>query len=340
MIDLSGSNHVWPGPFRLAVRDILRASDAETAFEVAPSCGLPELRRVVGRSVCARDPIIIGGLRGVIGPLIVKRRKIIVERPTFLGVVAVMRDMGADVELHDDASIIDALDNSVAHQTLCWVTSPARNPDADTLDSSRAQALSRFRDAGGLVVRNTTNAFHMLPEITGSLPGPNASSVAEHQAPLHLETKPGEIVIGSFAKLIGSWARLGWLAGDLPEGIQYRIRHAAPSALMQRFWADALQDNIIAPALVARAASVTETTRRAAAILSPTTPWSGGSSILLQTRLTEPVEALANMRIRANDGRAFGAATGTVRLSFLGISDLDLVLSAVNQIRQSGLLDY
>lgn len=328
MISLSGTAYAWPEEFKVKLSSIWRDSADASSFAPAPSRGTHELRSTLQHYVKVAEPFITSGVRAVALPLVARRKVVVFERPTFLGVVNLFRAAGRDIELHDDRSLPNALRTKDAATAACWVTSPGRNPDGRTLNSELDEALHHFRAQGGLVIRNATNGFHSLPSSPGSLA---LDGLHGRYQPI----APGEILVGSFSKLLGPWARLGWVAGEIDDDLRESIRHSAPALAVQHFWTSVLSEPAIREALAERSAKVRAMVAEAAEILGRNPGTTDGSSLMLPVRGEDPVRLFANYGLEVNDGRAFAAGPGTIRLSFLGVERPERAYAALKDIRAS-----
>ncbi|MEU8727353.1 MULTISPECIES: pyridoxal phosphate-dependent aminotransferase [Streptomyces] len=303
MHDLTGAPYRWPDDLVELWRRCLRRAACDPGWDARPPWqGDPELRAalgaVLGLSVAAGGPLVSSGIRPLVAPFALLGRRVVVERPSFLGVVTAFERCGARVL---QADLREALRIArPAREHLLWITSPWRNPDGWSLDRAAADRLAGFVADGGVLVQNETYRFFTPP-------GLRAEGLRV----------PGAFVAGSMTKAAGPWARLGWLHGHtVPPQVEAHLRAAAPPAVWQRAWARFAADGGV-ERLLERCRAVAALTAHASAVSGARQH--GGASVLVRLGIEEPVDHLLREHgLRVGDGQDFGAPAGTVRLCFLG----------------------
>ncbi|WP_165906194.1 aminotransferase class I/II-fold pyridoxal phosphate-dependent enzyme [Streptomyces sp. Z26] len=299
---MTGAPYPWPDDLAELWRHCLGRAAREPGWDTRPPWrGDPGLRAalgtVLGFPAGEGGPLVSSGIRPLVGSFALLGRRVVVEKPSYAGVVTSFERCGAQVlraELDEALRIARP-----AREHLLWITSPWRNPDGWSLDRPAVERLTRFVDDGGVLVQNETYRFF----------GTGRSAAALRV--------PGAFVVGSMAKAAGPWARLGWLHGDtVPPPVEAHLRAAAPPAVWQRAWARFAADGGLSR-LLDRCRTVAALTAHAAAVSGA--PRHGGASVLLRLDVEEPVDHLRHGHaLRVGDGRDFGAPAGTVRLCFLG----------------------
>jgi DNA-binding transcriptional MocR family regulator len=138
-------------------------------------------------------------------------------------------------------------------------------------------------------------------------------------------TGHGRFAVGSFHKLAGGWARLGWLVGPVAGPLTVALRSAGPPTPWQAAWSGFAKRGGL-DRLVERARGIGALTARAATVLGGgrdrgpdgAAPPVSGASLLVEVP-GDPVRRLREeLGVLANPGPDFGAPAGTARLSFLG----------------------
>ena len=139
MHDLSGTQPPWPGE---AVRRwqacAAAAAQAADLWRVPCPQGDDMLRARIGERF-GLDPAMITITAGVRASALSYGRlapRILLERPTFPGVLSVLTGLGAAVELTDWEWM---LHGSLPADCALWFTSPFRNPDGASLSARPAQ---------------------------------------------------------------------------------------------------------------------------------------------------------------------------------------------------------
>ncbi|MCK1798983.1 pyridoxal phosphate-dependent aminotransferase [Streptomyces sp. XM4193] len=299
---MTGAAHRWPEDLAQLWRRCLHRAAGEPGWDTRPPWrGDPGLRAALGAVLelpgAEGGPLVTSGIRPLVAPFALLGRTVVVERPSYLGVVTAFERCGARVlraELEEALRIARP-----AREHLLWITSPWRNPDGWSLDRATADRLAEFVADGGVLVQNETYRFFTTGATADAL------------------RVPGAFVAGSMTKAAGPWARLGWLHGDtVPPQIEAHLRAAAPPTVWQRAWSRFAEDGGFRR-LLERCRTVAALTAHASA-LSGHRPH-GGASVLLRLDVREPVEHLRREHgLRVGDGQDFGAPAGTVRLCFLG----------------------
>ena len=223
MHDLSGTQPPWPGE---AVKrwQACAAAAAQVAdlWRVPYPQGDDMLRARIGERF-GLDPMMITITAGVRASALSYGRlapRILLEHPTFPGVLSVLTGLGAAVELTDWERM---LHGSLPADCALWFTSPFRNPDGASLSARDATAIAERVGEGHRVIVNTAYSWF-------------AGTQADHGDPglPHIE---GADLLGTLHKVAGHGARLGWVyspvffAQAVPELIG-----TPPSPVWQRAW--------------------------------------------------------------------------------------------------------
>ncbi|MBU7600090.1 aminotransferase class I/II-fold pyridoxal phosphate-dependent enzyme [Streptomyces sp. P38-E01] len=302
---MTGAPYRWPEDLAGLWRHCLERAVREPGWDTRPPWrGDPGLRAalgaVLGLPAAEGGPFVSSGIRPLVAPFALLGRRVVVERPTFLGVVTAFERCGARVlraEFEEAVRIARP-----AREHLLWITSPWRNPDGWSLDRATAHRLAEFVADGGVLVQNETYRFFTTAASADGL------------------RVPGAFVAGSMAKAAGPWARLGWLHGGhdgtVPPQIEAHLRAAAPPTVWQRAWSRFAADGGF-HLLLDRCRTVAALTAHASSLAGARQH--GGASVLVRLDVEEPVEQLRRRHgLRVGDGQDFGAPAGTVRLCFLG----------------------
>jgi DNA-binding transcriptional MocR family regulator len=224
---------------------------------------------------------------------------IVVERPTFPGVVQVLRSSPAEVVMRNWDVL---LSERPPGRPLLWLTSPFRNPDGATLTVGDHAMLRARIEAGQHVVINAAYLWY-APETPGV---------------------PGADLIGSLHKLGGIGTRLGWVhsATYFTEAVP-ELLGATPSPVWQRMWglflerdgAALLRQDVVEPALASSAA------------FRDALPWKTGGTgphglLTLAPGIAEgrALRELEDAGFRVCAGGDFFCSRPSVRIAFLGVS--------------------
>jgi DNA-binding transcriptional MocR family regulator len=311
-IDLTGRSPDWPVAAQRLWEQALTDAARERGSWSAPypeAAGDPALREALADSLRLdpADVFLAAGVRATTIPLARVAEHVLVERPTFAGVVSRFRLTGARVELRPWAEL------SAAHADLVWVTSPARNPDGAELGAHLVAALEGAARAGTIVVQNEIYSWH----------AGRARRIA------------GAILVGSLHKIAGRWSSVGWIAGDaLLDRLPLKVLGAGPPRQWQRAWAlfwerggfELLLDGA-RRAVAARARFEQDTALRG-----------GGPFVLL--RLVDgsdeafAVETLRRHGVAGSAGAHFHCEAPSVRLCFTGV-DEDAGALAAERVRRA-----
>ncbi|MFF5052238.1 hypothetical protein ACFY1S_03505 [Micromonospora sp. NPDC000663] len=268
----------------------------------APLEGDPLLRECLADLLRVRYEriVVTAGVRAAVGPLLRDVDEVLVERPTFRGVLTAMRRERLRVRTDTWEWMIDAgADNTGA---ALWFTAPCRNPDGRGVDARFVAAVGAAAERGRRVVCNTAYRwFAPVPDLSEAV-----------------------LTVGTLHKLAGRGARLGWVIAASGDGEMVpALAASAPSLHWQRAWAHFLIDG--GAALLLRRHQQLDAARAAffAALDMPTVA-SGqeGPNILIPVALPEPeaVARLAAAGVRVSPGSAFHAWQPSVRVCLTQIS--------------------
>lgn len=244
MIDLSGSPAPWPEEAtRLwADRVALAARQADLWTVPAPR-GDEVLREALAArlGLPAEQLTITSSLRATALTYARRFGHVVLERPTYPGVVPVLAGAGAKVTRASWDELLKGAVGGPPRDTVLWLTSPGRNPDGATLTDEGRDRIAELAAEGYRVVVNETYAWFCG----------------------HAGTPAGADSAGTLHKLRGVGARLGWMAGPgcfeeaFPE-----LLGTPPSPVWQRAWGlffrdgglDLLRDGLLAEVDAAKAA--------------------------------------------------------------------------------------
>ncbi|WP_433493629.1 aminotransferase class I/II-fold pyridoxal phosphate-dependent enzyme [Micromonospora sp. CA-248089] len=296
LIDLTGSFRLWPAP----ELNVWRGAMARAVRDVDPTLrpqlgGDPFLREQLAAelSVDMDQVAITSGVRAAAPILCRWSRRVVLERPTFLGVQRMLEMNNIPVTTTPWARFRDFTPDR--HITF-WVTGPCRNPDGDTPDERLLDTLNSFRSAGAQVVCNTSYRWFAPPQ-----PMPE-----------------GFVTVGSLHKLAGPGSGLGWVVGHTAHA-EETLRHLsiiAPPLHWQRAWGyflkvgglglltRRLRDIASLRTLIGDALGLPEGPRH-------------GPNMLLPVRMREEqaVATLARRGVRVSPGSAFAASRDSIRIS-------------------------
>jgi DNA-binding transcriptional MocR family regulator len=215
VIDLSGTGPAWPVAAREIWQDcLLRATAAASAWTSLDYQGDPLLREAIGRRQGLRPEhlTITAGVRAA--ALTYGRREslILLERPGFDGVRYALSGAAGKVEQRTWAQLLDVEPPPGA---AIWLTSPARNPDGISLSAHDRQRLTDWSGRGHRIVVNGAYGWF----------APDTPHVA------------GADLLGSFHKVAGRGARLGWVYSErfFAEAVP-EIAGTTPPPAWQRAW--------------------------------------------------------------------------------------------------------
>jgi DNA-binding transcriptional MocR family regulator len=306
MIDLSGAAPVWPAAARRTWRrSLCEAALATSAMSAFDPCGDELLREQIAR-VQRLEPELVTVVSSVRAAALSYRRRervIVMERPTFDGVLLAASAGGARVQRADWAAMVHRWQPPYA---ALWFTSPGRNPDGASLDQAGCDALSEQVRRGRRVVVNGAHSWF----------APAAPRVE------------GADLIGSLHKIAGRGARLAWVySPDFAREALPELIGTTPPPLWQRAWGLFFA----AGGVEELAAAVTGQTRAAVeafhegmrAKLGHDVPAADGPNRLLRLA-PEVAEAQALARLeelgfRLTAGAPFGAGTPALRANFTGV---------------------
>ena len=212
--DLTGARPLWSAPELKAWR---RAA-VQTLAEVDPTMAAPPggdrmLREALAHIVpAAADRIMItSGVRASVGPLLRDCAEVVIERPTFAGVVHAIRRERVPVRAESWERMVRPQPSG----TALWFTAPCRNPDGRCADEAFLTAMTAAAESGHRVVGNTAYQWFA--------PSPPLTTAVSWTGTLH--------------KLAGRGARLGWVVADpADEDLLHGLALTAPPLLTQRTW--------------------------------------------------------------------------------------------------------
>lgn len=296
VIDLTGATRLWQEP----ELGVWRRAAVRALAEIDPSLGPPPagdpMLRECLAELLAVDPatlVITAGVRSCAAQLMRGCRRIVVERPTFLGVVNTLRRGAAHV-------LTDSWERLAGHQrdgTGIWFTAPCRNPDGRKVDEHFLAEMNAIACGGTPVVCNTAYRWFA--------PAPALS--------------PAVIQVGTLHKLAGRGARLGWVLAGLPEETSvWDLARMAPPLHWQRTWGHFLADGG-AELLLARhrcLAAARAAFLGAVAESADSGQETEGPNVLIPVVMPEgqAVRMLADVGIRVSLGSAFQAWHPSIRV--------------------------
>lgn len=311
-IDLTGPQASWPAAaLRLWSEATERVLGSPDSWHPPPLQGEQRLREVLG-AIFGADPdqiLVTSGVRATASVVGRHAHRILHERPSFTGTVAVLRSFHSDLELHPWADLSAALAAGPAGGNLIWLTTPFRNPDGVTLTPADWRWIDAVDEHNQVIVNEVYRWF--APPTPGS----------------------GRVwLTGSLSKLAGSGAGLGWIRGPGVHRVAEQ-QHSRPSRFWQRCWCHVLErggidlfiDHTVRPAAAACDAFTTELRRVTGLDCRPS---SGGRPPFLllpvPTRAArEFVDLLAFDGINVGSGDDFLAARPGIRVCFVGVSEGD-----------------
>lgn len=216
MIDLTGRSPSWPVEIEAVWQDCLgRATRNRRMWNTHAWQGDELLREQIG-AIMNLDPArltITAGVRAAALTYARRERVLLLERPTFDGVVYALSDSTAQLCFHPWRTL---LSGPLPAGAALWLTSPARNPDGLTLTAEDCALLAGRVAAGHRVIINEAYLWF----------APAAARV------------PGADLLGSFHKIAGLGGRIGWVHSDgFFAEARPEIIGTAPPRVWQRAWA-------------------------------------------------------------------------------------------------------
>lgn len=304
-VDLSGQQPRWPTPARRLWQRCAAEAAADGELWRRPARGGDERLRVALARRGGQDPAhltVVDGVRAVALALADVHHRVVLHTPTFLG-VRPQFGSGTTVTFAAD------LDVRLEPGDLLVLTSPARNPDGDTLDAPARAAAVAHLDAGVRVLVNETyREWH-----------PHAPRV------------PGAETMSSLHKVAGVGARLGYV--ESPRFLDDSVPHLAatePPLVWQRTWALFLErdglDILTAANVATSAASARAFDAALADTAGNTAPASGPHRLTpLPAGVDEPeaLHRLATNGYLAVGGTHFASPAPALRFCFIGVSTED-----------------
>jgi DNA-binding transcriptional MocR family regulator len=313
VIDFSGSPAPWP--VEAAERWVDCAARAARVAELwtRPAPRGDDVLRAALADALGLPPdeiTVVASLRAAALTYARRFRRVVVERPTYPGLLPVLQGAGAEVTLASWPEILDDPGGS-PDTTVLWLTSPGRNPDGATLSSADHERMSVLAGRGYRIVVNGTYAWFADGCVSAA-----ADSV------------------GSLHKLRGNGARVGWAAGpSYFEEAFPELLGTTPSPVWQRAWGLFLREGGLT---LLRATLLTETAAAKAAFADRLAADHGlhlrafdGPSTLIP--LAEGPEgtagaedgariALERAGFRTVAARDFHASGPALRVTFLGVT--------------------
>ncbi|MEW2625550.1 hypothetical protein [Streptomyces sp. NPDC048106] len=223
MIDLSGSPAPWPDEAtRLWADRVAQAARQADLWTVPAPRGDEVLREALADQLglSAEQLTITASLRATALTYARRFGHVVLERPTYPGVLPVLAGAGATVTRASWDELLKGAAGGEPGDTVLWLTSPGRNPDGRTLTDQDRRRVAELAAEGYRVVVNETYAWFCG----------------------HAGTPAGADSAGTLHKLRGVGARLGWMAGPgcfeeaFPE-----LLGTPPSPVWQRAWGLFLQ---------------------------------------------------------------------------------------------------
>ncbi|MFJ6664832.1 hypothetical protein [Streptomyces sp. NPDC091383] len=218
MIDLSGSPAPWPEEAtRLWADRVGQAARQTDLWTVPAPRGDEVLRAALATQLGLPEEqlTITSSLRATALTYARRFGHVVLERPTYPGVVPVLAGAGAQVTRASWDELLKGAFGGEPWDTVLWLTSPGRNPDGRTLRGQERAHVAELAAEGHRVVVNETYAWFCG----------------------HAGTPAGADSAGTLHKLRGVGARLGWMAGPgcfeeaFPE-----LLGTPPSPVWQRAW--------------------------------------------------------------------------------------------------------
>jgi DNA-binding transcriptional MocR family regulator len=314
IVDLSGRQPEWRADVAGEVADRLRHAVLRPGASATPAPGgEPALREALATLLDepAERIVITYGVRAA-AEILGRGGRAYVERPTFRGVPRVFTRLGLPVE-HFAWDEVPRLD--LASGDICWITSPARNPDGATLADNHLNALEAAARAGGHVVQNEIYRWY----------APDAPTVRS------------AFRVGSLSKLVGGGVRLGWIVApddDAAALILDRLPVGPPTP-WQRAWAgllgggaDALTGWSIDAPREAKAAFFEAAGRIGLPVARAT---AGPSMMIALAAAADEQEVVARLHragVIVGAGADFHAAVPSIRLCFTTVSPEEATMAA------------
>jgi DNA-binding transcriptional MocR family regulator len=308
MIDLGGTQPPWPT--RAADRFaacLAHAARSKDLWRVPAPQGEEGLRNRIGErfGLEPADITITSGIRAAALTYSRECKHILVERPTFPGVLHALGHSRAEVQQADWKQL---LHGEIPAESAVWLTSPFRNPDGATLSAADHAALEDRAAAGHRVVVNAAYAWFADA----------------------LQSVNGADTLGSFHKIAGHGVRLGWVhSRSYFERAVPELLGTTPPRVWQCAWSLFLDEEEFA---ILAASSVTSSRDAGLAFAEQARKRLGwhcpeGPHLLLRLKpgVTED-DAVSRLRAGGYSvakGSAFGSPEPAIRISFLGVDPED-----------------
>lgn len=311
-MDLTGADVGWSAASHARwLACLARTAHDNRYWRTPPYRGVPELRTALASriGVAAGSITVTSGVRAAALVAVGEASLVRIEAPTFLGVVELFRRAGRRVEL----ASWPRLWRDAPPGAAVWLTSPGRNPDGATLTTLDRDELAAAINRGVRVVVNQTNRWM-------------CQTVA---APT------GATTVGSFAKVLGMGARLGYAV--LPNEPGPLDRTACPPTGWQLGWAEFFStggfENVCRES-VEPARLAADRIRRRLVTAGLAKPGGEGLSYLLSAPNGmdegDAVQRAAGSGLRVSPGHDFAAPQPAFRLTVSGVPTAQL--SAVTRL--------
>lgn len=308
MIDLSGTQPPWPEQAADRFTACLaRATRSNDLWRVPAPQGEESLRDRLGEwfGLNPAEITITSGVRAAALTYSREYEQILVEQPTFSGVLHALGHARAEVH---QAEWEQLLYGDIPAESAVWLTSPFRNPDGATLSAADRAALEDRTAVGHRVVVNAAYAWF-------------ADSIQQVD---------GADTLGSFHKIAGHGARLGWVhSRDYFERALPEQLGTTPPRVWQYAWSLFLCEEEFALLAESSVANAREAGLAFAEQARKRFGWPCQESphvlLSLKPGITEEraVRELKAHGYSVARGSAFGSPKPAIRISFIGVRPED-----------------